>query len=63
MDVDVATENEEKEESEAIESDKNDRLVKLPITRIKSIMKQDPEVSLASQEAVKLIAKATVSES
>ena len=36
------------------------RLFKLPLTRIKAIIKMDPEVTLASQEAVVSIAKATV---
>lgn len=36
------------------------RLSKLPLTRIKALMKTDPDVSLASQESVFIIAKATV---
>ncbi|KAL3873621.1 hypothetical protein ACJMK2_036716 [Sinanodonta woodiana] len=36
----------------------NDKLLKLPLSRIKSIMKSDPDVTLASQEAVILLAKA-----
>ncbi|XP_056324779.1 DNA polymerase epsilon subunit 4 [Danio aesculapii] len=35
------------------------RLVKLPLSRIKTLMKADPDVSLASQESVFIIAKAT----
>ncbi|CAB1324475.1 unnamed protein product [Coregonus sp. 'balchen'] len=35
------------------------RLVKLPLSRIKAMMKADPDVSLASQESVFIIAKAT----
>lgn len=38
----------------------SERLLRLPLTRIKTIMKMDPEVNLASQEAVATIAKATV---
>lgn len=38
--------------------DTNDRLLKLPLSRVKTIMKVDPDVSLASQEAVVAIAKA-----
>lgn len=38
----------------------NNRLSKLPLTRIKTLMKTDPDVSLASQESVIIIAKATV---
>lgn len=37
------------------------RLSKLPLARIKALMKTDPDVSLASQESVFIIAKATVS--
>lgn len=36
------------------------RLSKLPLARIKALMKSDPDVSLASQESVFIIAKATV---
>ncbi|KAK3578702.1 hypothetical protein CHS0354_008560 [Potamilus streckersoni] len=36
----------------------NDKLLKLPLSRVKSIMKSDPDVTLASQEAVILLAKA-----
>ncbi|KAK6320426.1 DNA polymerase epsilon subunit 4 [Coregonus clupeaformis] len=35
------------------------RLAKLPLSRIKTMMKADPDVSLASQESVFIIAKAT----
>ncbi|XP_037624845.1 DNA polymerase epsilon subunit 4 [Sebastes umbrosus] len=37
----------------------HNRLSKLPLARIKAIMKTDPDVSLASQESVFIIAKAT----
>ncbi|XP_077572816.1 DNA polymerase epsilon subunit 4 [Stigmatopora nigra] len=37
----------------------HNRLSKLPLTRIKALMKTDPDVSLASQESVFIIAKAT----
>ncbi|KAJ0032434.1 hypothetical protein NQD34_002515 [Periophthalmus magnuspinnatus] len=37
----------------------NNRLSKLPLARIKALMKTDPDVSLASQESVFVIAKAT----
>lgn len=36
------------------------RLSRLPLARIKALMKTDPDVSLASQESVFIIAKATV---
>ncbi|XP_067871936.1 DNA polymerase epsilon subunit 4 [Heterodontus francisci] len=35
------------------------KLLRLPLSRIKGLMKADPEVSLASQEAVFAIGKAT----
>ena len=47
-------------DDEATEEEKSSG-AKLPITRIKKIMKTDPELNLASQDAVFLIAKATVS--
>ncbi|KAG7453791.1 DNA polymerase epsilon subunit 4 [Solea senegalensis] len=37
----------------------HNRLNKLPLSRIKTLMKTDPDVSLASQESVFIIAKAT----
>ena len=49
----------EKGDAENIEHTGNDRLIKLPITRVKYIMKSDPDVTLASQEAVVALAKAT----
>ncbi len=41
-------------------STRHDRITRLPLTGIKSIIKTDPDVTLASQESVLLIAKATV---
>lgn len=38
----------------------HNRVSKLPLARIKALMKTDPDVSLASQESVFIIAKATV---
>ena len=40
--------------------ERTERLLKLPLTRIKTIMKTDSDVTLASLDAVVLIAKATV---
>ncbi|XP_072516364.1 DNA polymerase epsilon subunit 4 [Salminus brasiliensis] len=40
-------------------SGQQNRLAKLPLSRIKALMKADPDVSLASQESVFIIAKAT----
>ncbi len=53
--------NPENESQEPSESDKNERVNKLPLTRIKHLIKMDPDVTLASQDAVIMIAKATVS--
>lgn len=41
--------------------EKHERVIRLPLSRIKSIIKMDPEVALASTDAAILIAKATVS--
>ena len=37
-----------------------DKLVKLPFSRVKTLIKLDPDVNLANQESVFLISKATV---
>ncbi|CAD5119278.1 DgyrCDS7906 [Dimorphilus gyrociliatus] len=42
-----------------IAKEKNQKLIRLPLSRIKQIIKMDPEVTLAGSEAVFLIAKAT----
>ena len=57
------TEQEFAEELQAQGNDaeKGDKLLKLPLSRIRTIIKQDPEVHLASHDSVVLIAKATVS--
>ena len=39
------------------------RSTKLPIARIKNIMKMDPDVNIVNAEAVFLVTKATVSSS
>lgn len=44
------------------DNERNERIVKFPMTRIKTIIKTDPEVTMASQDAVVLISKATVSQ-
>ncbi|XP_024077212.2 DNA polymerase epsilon subunit 4, partial [Terrapene carolina triunguis] len=36
------------------------RLARLPLARVKALVKADPDVSLASQEAVFVLARATV---
>ncbi|GAB1610723.1 DNA polymerase epsilon subunit 4-like [Argonauta hians] len=50
------TEDNEQMEANGVSSDK---LVKLPISRIRKIIKLDPDVSLASQEAMIVLSKAT----
>ncbi|KAK2156605.1 hypothetical protein LSH36_209g05064 [Paralvinella palmiformis] len=52
-------ESRENDDSDLTQSEKTERVVKLPLTRIKHIMKMDPDVTLASQDAVVMIAKAT----
>ena len=62
IDESQTEENENQEEvsvNEAGDNSASDRLIKLPLTRIKTIMKSDPDVTLASQEAVVALAKAT----
>lgn len=39
----------------------SEKLTRFPLARIKTLMKMDPDLGLASQEAVFLIARATVS--
>lgn len=54
--------NKEVQESLGLDSDsKTEKLVKFPLTRIKTLVKMDPDVHLCSQEALFLITKATVS--
>lgn len=43
------------------EEEKSERVLRLPLARVKHIMKIDPDVHFASQEAVFLITKSTVS--
>ncbi|CAG2255669.1 POLE4 [Mytilus edulis] len=45
--------------SESKSPNSNERLMRLPLSRIKVIMKTDPDVTLASQEAVVALCKAT----
>lgn len=45
---------------ESQETNKVEKLVRFPITRIKHLVKMDPDVNLCSQEALFLITKTTV---
>jgi len=54
-DVESAQDESEQEE------EKPEKILRLPFSRVKHIMKIDPDVHLASQEAVFLITKSTVS--
>ena len=47
------------EDSSQTQSGKPDRLLRLPLSRVKSLMKMDPDIALASQESVFIVAKAT----
>lgn len=51
---------EEIENSIRVDEEQKEKLVKLPLGRIKTIIKMDPEVNMVNQEAVFLIAKSTV---
>jgi DNA polymerase epsilon subunit 4 len=42
------------------EANKVEKIVRFPITRIKHLVKMDPDVNLCSQEALFLITKTTV---
>lgn len=42
------------------DEEQREKLLQLPLGRIKAIIKTDPEVNLVNQEAVFLIAKSTV---
>ncbi|CAL8395885.1 unnamed protein product [Boreogadus saida] len=51
--------DEESQQTGPVASVTHSRVSKLPLARIKALMKADPDVSLASQESVFIIAKAT----
>jgi hypothetical protein len=51
--------NNEKQPS-AVSEEKSEKLVRFPLTRIKHLVKQDPDVNLCSQEALFIICKSTV---
>ena len=48
------------DDSTNTELEKSERIVKLPLSRIKHMVKLDPDVTLVSQDAILLIARATV---
>ncbi|XP_060812740.1 DNA polymerase epsilon subunit 4 [Bombus pascuorum] len=50
---------EEVENNARIDEEQKEKLVKLPLGRIKTIIKMDPEVNMVNQEAVFLITKST----
>lgn len=43
-----------------VDEEQKEKLLKLPIGRVRNIAKMDPDVNLMNQEAVFLIAKSTV---
>lgn len=49
------------EDSAPKDTKNKQKLTELPLTRIRTIMKMDPDVHIMSQEAVYLVTKATVS--
>lgn len=51
---------EETETTLQADEEQREKLVRLPIGRVRNIIKMDPDVNLVNQEAVFLIAKSTV---
>nr|CAB3265006.1 DNA polymerase epsilon subunit 4-like [Phallusia mammillata] len=47
------------EDTESGEAEKTEKLTRLPLARIRTLIKADQDVTIASQESVFLIAKAT----
>lgn len=58
--LDTANTENDNELPSAIGEEPSEKILRLPLSRVKKIMKMDPDVSIASQEAVFLITKATV---
>ena len=48
-------------QSQGTETEKGDKLLKFPLARIRTIIKQDPDVHLVNHDSIVLITKATVS--
>lgn len=63
--LEAAVEDEPIVEEEVLQevNDERNLGLKFPLTRVKKIMKADPDLQLASQDAVFLITKATVNNS
>lgn len=59
--VEEAVDDDNADKSQTTDATTTDRLIHLPLTRVKHIIKSDPDVSLASQEAVIMLSKACVS--
>ncbi|GFO39963.1 DNA polymerase epsilon subunit 4 [Plakobranchus ocellatus] len=55
---DQAAESDQAQREFRSESEPQEKLIKLPLTRIRSIMKTDPDVKIASHDAVVILAKA-----
>lgn len=52
----------EPQDSTGLDGDlRTEKIVRFPLTRIKALVKMDPDVHLCSQEALFVITKATVS--
>lgn len=63
--VSTAAENSQDSQEEAesgpiVDHEQREKLVKLPIGRVRNIVKMDPDVNLVNQEAVFLITKSAV---
>lgn len=58
--VDEVENEENNEKSAGATGEEKQRLVKLPLARVKTLMKVDPDCGIVSQDAVFLITKATV---
>ncbi|KAL4238451.1 DNA polymerase epsilon subunit 4 [Mactra antiquata] len=57
--VKAVLEESNSQEKESVDATQNERLIQLPLSRVKQIMKSDPDVTLANQEAVVALARAT----
>jgi len=58
--VETVENNEENDVPSNASNEKAERVIKLPLSRIRTIIKTDSDVTIASHDAVILIAKATV---